>query len=170
MFISTLEEAKKMQKRFLKRAALAITVFGISGSVFALPTTTVDGGAATAQVQRAKRAQEALAQAEALSPGESVVAAPEPAKKPGILTFTITPQSGNLRSALEGFLTAQGYQLAWKVDDDLPAGFDATFRGSLDMILAQVMAATNHMSTPSRVCEHINKVIRVIPRAANCKD
>jgi hypothetical protein len=99
-----------------------------------------------------------------------VVAAPEPAKKPGVLTFTITPQSGNLRSALEGFLATQGYQLAWKVDDDLPAAFNATFHGSLDMILAQVMAATNHMSTPSRVCEHINKVIRVIPRAANCKD
>lgn len=155
-----------MQRRFLKRAALALAVCGVAGSVYAVPTTTLNGGADTAQ-----QAQAALTQEAALGPGETLVPVAAPAQaKPSVLSFTITPQSGNLRSALEAFLTQQGYQLAWKVDDDLPAAFNATFRGSLDMILAQVMAATNHMSTPSRVCEHSNRVIRVIPRAATCKD
>jgi hypothetical protein len=32
------------------------------------------------------------------------------------------------------------------------------------------MQATDHMRTPARVCKHTNNVIRVIARAANCKD
>ncbi|MFL9876513.1 toxin co-regulated pilus biosynthesis Q family protein [Paraburkholderia megapolitana] len=93
--------------------------------------------------------------------------APTPA---GTLTLTITPQDINLRNALDRWLQTQGWQLAWKIDDDLPLEFNATFTGDFTSVLTQVMKATNHMRTPTRICRHTNNVIRVIARAANCQD
>jgi hypothetical protein len=89
---------------------------------------------------------------------------------PSSLTLTITPQDINLRNALDRWLQQQGWQLAWKIDDDLPLEFNATFSGDFDSVLTQVMRATNHMRTPTRICEHTNNVIRVVARAANCQD
>jgi hypothetical protein len=86
------------------------------------------------------------------------------------LTLTITPQDTNLRNALDRWLQTQGWQLAWSVNSDLPLEFNATFSGDFTSVLTQVMKATNHMSTPTRICRHTNNVIRVIARAANCKD
>jgi hypothetical protein len=86
------------------------------------------------------------------------------------LTLTITPQDINLRNALDRWLQTQGWQLAWKIDDDLPLEFNASFTGDFTSVLTQVMRATNHMRTPTRICRHTNNVIRVIARAANCKD
>jgi hypothetical protein len=86
------------------------------------------------------------------------------------LTLAITPQDINLRNALDRWLQQQGWQLAWKIDDDLPLEFNATFSGDFDSVLTQLMRATNHMRTPTRICEHTNNVIRVVARAANCQD
>jgi hypothetical protein len=86
------------------------------------------------------------------------------------LTLAITPQDVNLRNALDRWLQQQGWQLAWKIDDDLPLEFNATFSGDFDSVLTQVMRATNHMRTPTRSCVHTNNVIRVVARAANCQD
>lgn len=69
-------------------------------------------------------------------PGASV-AAPG-----GILTLAITPQDINLRNALDRWLQQRGWQLAWKIDDDLPLEFNATFTGDFDFVLTQVMRAT----------------------------
>lgn len=88
----------------------------------------------------------------------------------GTLSLSITPQDMNLRNALDRWLSTQGWQLAWKIDDDLPVEFNAAFSGDFDSVLTQVMQATNHMRTPARICEHTNNVIRVIARAANCQD
>ncbi|WP_250518946.1 toxin co-regulated pilus biosynthesis Q family protein [Caballeronia sp. ATUFL_M1_KS5A] len=88
----------------------------------------------------------------------------------GVLSFSITPQDINLRNALDRWLQQQGWQLAWKIDDDLPLEFNATFSGDLKSVLTQVMQATNHMRTPTRVCKHTNNVIRVVARAANCQE
>jgi hypothetical protein len=88
----------------------------------------------------------------------------------GVLSFSITPQDINLRNALDRWLQQQGWQLAWKIDDDLPLEFNATFSGDFRSVLTQVMQATNHMRTPTRVCKHTNNVIRVVARAANCQE
>lgn len=89
---------------------------------------------------------------------------------PSALTLAITPQDINLRNALDRWLQQQGWQLAWKIDDDLPLEFNATFSGDFKSVLTQVMQATNHMRTPTRVCKHTNNVIRVVARAANCQE
>ena len=88
----------------------------------------------------------------------------------GVSTLTITPQDINLRNALDRWLQQQGWQLAWKIDDDLPLEFNASFSGDFKSVLTQVMQATNHMRTPTRVCKHTNSVIRVVARAANCQE
>jgi Toxin co-regulated pilus biosynthesis protein Q len=93
-----------------------------------------------------------------------------PSAATGDLTFSVTPQDTNLRNALDRWLQTQGWQLAWKIDDDLPLEFNATFSGDFTAVLTQVMKATNHMRTPTRICRHTNHVIRVIARAANCQD
>jgi hypothetical protein len=93
-----------------------------------------------------------------------------PSAPPTALTFTVTPQDVNLRNALDRWLQKQGWQLAWKIDDDLPLEFNASFSGDFTAVLEQVMQATNHMRTPTRVCRHTNNVIRVIARAGNCQD
>ncbi|MDQ7979846.1 toxin co-regulated pilus biosynthesis Q family protein [Paraburkholderia sp. SARCC-3016] len=117
--------------------------------------------------------------AEAASPGITAASslAVAPVVLPGgplsadqTLTLTITPQDINLRNALDRWLQTQGWQLAWKIDDDLPLEFNASFTGDFTSVLTQVMRATNHMRTPTRICRHTNNVIRVIARAANCKD
>ncbi|WP_277183930.1 toxin co-regulated pilus biosynthesis Q family protein, partial [Caballeronia sp. BR00000012568055] len=98
------------------------------------------------------------------------VVVPRTASAPGgVLSFTITPQDINLRNALDRWLQQQGWQLAWKIDDDLPLEFNATFSGDFKSVLTQVMQATNHMRTPTRLCKHTNNVIRVVARAANCQ-
>jgi hypothetical protein len=89
---------------------------------------------------------------------------------PATLSLSITPQDVNLRNALDRWVQTQGWQLAWSIGDDLPVEFNASFSGDFDGLLDQVMRATNHMRTPARVCEHTNNVVRVIARAANCKD
>ncbi len=94
-------------------------------------------------------------------------ASPTPA---AVLTLSVSPQDLNLRNALDRWLQTQGWQLAWKVDDDLPLEFNATFSGDFTSVLTQVMKATNHMRVPTRICRHTNNVIRVIARAANCQD
>ncbi|SOE97471.1 Toxin co-regulated pilus biosynthesis protein Q [Burkholderia sp. D7] len=99
-----------------------------------------------------------------------VSGAPQGVAPAGNLSLVITPQDMNLRNALDRWLQKQGWQLAWKIDDDLPLEFNATFSGDFDSLLTQVMRATNHMRTPTRVCEHTNNVIRVVARAANCQD
>lgn len=88
----------------------------------------------------------------------------------GILTLSITPHDINLRNALDRWLQQQGWQLAWKIDDDLPLEFNASFSGDFKSVLTQLMQATNHMRTPTRVCKHTNNVIRVVARAANCQE
>ncbi|MBN3776557.1 pilus assembly protein [Burkholderia sp. Ac-20345] len=88
----------------------------------------------------------------------------------GSLTFSVTPADVNLRDALDRWLQQQGWQLAWKIDDDLPLEFNASFSGDFTSVLQQVMKATNHMRTPTRACRHSNNVIRVIARAGNCQD
>ncbi|MDN7592186.1 toxin co-regulated pilus biosynthesis Q family protein [Burkholderia seminalis] len=88
----------------------------------------------------------------------------------GSLTFSVTPADVNLRDALDRWLQQQGWQLAWKIDDDLPLEFNASFTGDFTSVLQQVMKATNHMRTPTRACRHSNNVIRVIARAGNCQD
>ncbi|AXF12737.1 pilus assembly protein (plasmid) [Paraburkholderia graminis] len=88
----------------------------------------------------------------------------------GVLTFSVSPSDRNLRNALDRWLQTQGWQLAWKVDDDLPLEFNATFTGDFTSVLVQVMKATNHMRVPTRVCRHSNNVIRVVARAANCQE
>jgi hypothetical protein len=110
-------------------------------------------------------ARQSTAVAPVVLPSPSAAVAPN-----GILTFSITPQDSNLRNALDRWLQQQGWQLAWKIDDDLPLEFNATFSGDLKSILTQVMQATNHMRTPTRVCKHTNNVIRVVARAANCQE
>jgi hypothetical protein len=105
--------------------------------------------------------QVSLAVAPVVLPGDAA---------PAVSTFTISPQDVNLRNALDRWLQGQGWQLAWKIDDDLPLEFNATFTGDFTSVLTQVMQATNHMRTPTRVCRHTNHVIRVIARAASCKD
>ncbi|PCE30256.1 toxin co-regulated pilus biosynthesis Q family protein [Burkholderia ubonensis] len=91
-------------------------------------------------------------------------------RSPSTLTFSVTPQDVNLRDALDRWLQQQGWQLAWKIDDDLPLEFNAAFSGDFTSVLEQVMKATNHMRTPTRACRHTNNVIRVIARAGNCQD
>jgi hypothetical protein len=99
-----------------------------------------------------------------------VVLPGSPSPAGGALTFSVSPQDHNLRNALDRWLQTQGWQLAWKVDDDLPLEFNATFSGDFTSILVQVMKATNHMRVPTRVCRHTNNVIRVVARAANCQE
>ncbi|MEZ2354174.1 toxin co-regulated pilus biosynthesis Q family protein [Caballeronia sp. RCC_10] len=122
-------------------------------------------------------AQSALSGAAAPSPVGSLDVAPvvvpsqAGATAPGgVLSFSITPQDINMRNALDRWLQQQGWQLAWKIDDDLPLEFNATFSGDFKSVLTQVMLATNHMRTPTRVCKHTNNVIRVVARAANCQE
>ena len=100
----------------------------------------------------------------------SVVLPGTPTAPAGVLTLSVSPQDLNLRNALDRWLQTQGWQLAWKVDDDLPLEFNATFSGDFTSVLTQVMKATNHMRVPTRVCRHTNNVIRVVARAANCQE
>ncbi|MPW10886.1 pilus assembly protein [Paraburkholderia sp. CNPSo 3155] len=100
----------------------------------------------------------------------SVVLPGTPTAPAATMTLSLSPQDLNLRNALDRWLQTQGWQLAWKVDDDLPLEFNATFSGDFTTVLTQVMQATNHMRVPTRICRHTNNVIRVIARAANCQD
>ena len=100
----------------------------------------------------------------------SVVLAGDSSAPAGTLTFSVTQRDLNLRNALDRWLQQLGWQLAWSVSDDLPIEFNATFTGNFTSVLDQVMSATNHMHTPTRVCRYTNNVIRVIARAANCQD
>ncbi|BDC45303.1 hypothetical protein PTKU15_86000 [Paraburkholderia terrae] len=146
----------------------------------AAPATSTLGNATSPHASVAPMLKAAAVPTQSVAPASKqastevvpvVLPGPTSASAPGgILTFSITPQDINLRNALDRWLQQQGWQLAWKIDDDLPLEFNASFSGDFDSVLTQVMRATNHMRTPTRVCEHSNNVIRVVARAANCQD
>jgi Toxin co-regulated pilus biosynthesis protein Q len=129
--------------------------------------------AAVAAVAPASAAHAASATSNTATPSMNVAAVVLPSEKRSAsapLTFILSPQDSNLRNALDRWLQLQGWQLAWRIDDDLPLEFNAVFTGDFTSILQQVMQATNNMRTPARVCRHTNNVIRVIARGASCKD
>jgi hypothetical protein len=138
------------------------------------PKAAAPVSATTATTPVAVAAAPAIAQATTgTAPSMAVVPVvlPGTASTPaGVLTFSVSPQDHNLRNAMDRWLQTQGWQLAWKVDDDLPLEFNATFTGDFTSVLTQVMKATNHMRVPTRVCRHTNNVIRVVARAANCQE
>lgn len=137
-------------------------------------TTPGSGSSSNAAAPAAALANLAVPQAMSTpSPSlavSAVVLPGAPSVPAGDLTLSVTPQDINLRNALDRWLQTQGWQLAWKIDDDLPLEFNASFSGDFTAVLTQVMKATNHMRTPTRICRHTNHVIRVIARAANCQD
>jgi Toxin co-regulated pilus biosynthesis protein Q len=140
------------------------------------PTQTSEGTAATGAATAAAGLTSSSIQVASMNPSMAVASVVLPSTASsgtvpaGVLSLVITPQDVNLRNALDRWLQQQGWQLAWKIDDDLPLEFNATFTGNFNTVLTQVMQATNHMRTPTRVCEHTNNVIRVIARAANCQE
>jgi hypothetical protein len=138
---------------------------GATSKASAVPLATVAAAPAPAPTS----APVPLAKAVPLNVAQVVVPG-IPSTPSGTLNFSVTPQDVNLRNALDRWLQVQGWQLAWKIDDDLPLEFNATFSGDFTSVLTQTMAATNHMRTPTRICRHSNNVIRVVARAANCKD
>lgn len=165
----------------------ALTLFGVASFAFAAteinaanagdgwqvlsstPAPVAAPAVATAP-ERTAIASANLSQSQPSMTVASVVLPGTPSAPAGDLTFNVTPQDVNLRNALDRWLPTHGWQLAWKIDDDLPLEFNAKFSGDFTSVLTQVMQATNHMRTPTRICRHINNVIRVIARAANCKD
>jgi hypothetical protein len=94
------------------------------------------------------------------------------ASSPAVVTFDVTAHDISLHSALERWLRSKGWQLAWSIPDELPIEFQASFTGpDMKAVLLQVMQATDHMNTPSRICRHMaNKVARVVARAVSCKE
>jgi len=134
--------------------------------------SSIPAGNVSGQLPRATAGASALAisAAPASMAVAPVVLPAATATSSGVLTFSVSPADRNLRNALDRWLQTQGWQLAWKVDDDLPLEFNATFSGDFTSVLTQVMKATNHMRVPTRVCRHSNNVIRVVARAANCQE
>ncbi|WP_322074718.1 toxin co-regulated pilus biosynthesis Q family protein [Burkholderia cepacia] len=102
--------------------------------------------------------------------GVMPVTAGSPATAVALAPLTISASDGTLRAALERWLKAQGWQLAWDVDSDLPVEFDAQFSGDFDGVLRQAMQATDHMRQPTRACVHPNQVVRIVARAASCNE
>lgn len=166
----------------------ALTLFGVASFAFAAteinaanagdgwqvlsstPAPIVAPAVATAPERTAAIAPANLSQSQPSMTVASVVLPGTPSAPAGDLTFNVTPQDVNLRNALDRWLPTHGWQLAWKIDDDLPLEFNAKFSGDFTSVLTQVIQATNHMRTPTRICRHINNVIRVIARAASCKE
>jgi Toxin co-regulated pilus biosynthesis protein Q len=152
-------------------AAVAAAPISASSAVIAAPIhASLAVGAAVAPASAAHAASETSNTA---APSMNVAAVVLPSEKRSAsapLTFILSPQDSNLRNALDRWLQLQGWQLAWRIDDDLPLEFNAVFTGDFTSILQQVMQATNNMRTPARVCRHTNNVIRVIARGASCKD
>ena len=150
-------------------AASAATASGVQAAQLLVAKTAAVPLTASAPTPGSVMASGAASPSLAVTP--VVLPSSAPGTAPGgILTLSITPQDINLRNALDRWLQQQGWQLAWKIDDDLPLEFNATFSGDFKSVLTQVMQATNHMRTPTRVCKHTNNVIRVVARAANCQD
>jgi Toxin co-regulated pilus biosynthesis protein Q len=84
----------------------------------------------------------------------------------------VTAHDLSIHNALQKWLAAQGWQLAWEVPDELPIEYQATFReANMKQVLWDLMATTNHMKFPARACRHMaNNVVRVIERADSCKE
>jgi hypothetical protein len=146
---------------------------GDGWQLLAAPSTAAPALTVTAPVAASEAPAAGGVASHSATPPMTVAAVVLPSGKdpaPANLTFRITPQDTNLRNALDRWLQQQGWQLAWRIDDDLPLEFNATFSGDVTSILRQVMLATNNMRTPARVCRHTNNVIRVIARAASCKE
>jgi hypothetical protein len=87
----------------------------------------------------------------------------------GTMTFSIAPQSMNLRNALDAWLQTLGWQLAWKIDDDLPVEFNATFSGDFRPCSRRSWKRPTICARP-RVSASTPTTSSGDARAANCKD
>lgn len=101
----------------------------------------------------------------AVSPSPAI-AASEPLAQVEVrelLELLMSPGDGRVSVALQRYLEAHGWQLAWEIDRDFPIEYPATFTGDFLGIVEQVVVSLQNTDAPIRVKVYeANRVLRVV--------
>jgi hypothetical protein len=80
-----------------------------------------------------------------------------------LLELLMSPGDGRVSVALQRYLEAHGWQLAWEIDRDFPIEYPATFTGDFLGIVEQVVVSLQNTDAPIRVKVYeANRVLRVV--------
>lgn len=83
-------------------------------------------------------------------------------------TFTLQLQDRTIPAALTRWSEEAGYKLLWEAKED-PASYEETYRKPFPDAVDDVIRDLRLAGRDVRMCEYKNKVVRIIPRSANCK-
>ncbi|MDN4576091.1 hypothetical protein DBB29_24080 [Pandoraea cepalis] len=99
-------------------------------------------------------------------PPSPAIAASEPLAQVEVrelLELLMSPGDGRVSVALQRYLEAHGWQLAWEIDRDFPIEYPATFTGDFLGIVEQVVVSLQNTDAPIRVKVYeANRVLRVV--------
>lgn len=91
-----------------------------------------------------------------------------PATKPVIAEmWNVVVRDITLSSTLTRWGQPGGYQVLWAATKDLPA-MNATYKGSFEEALENLMVDTKHSGYPLHACLYNNKVVRVLHATQSC--
>ncbi|QBC30226.1 toxin co-regulated pilus biosynthesis Q family protein [Pandoraea sp. XY-2] len=80
-----------------------------------------------------------------------------------LLELLMSPGDGRVSVALQRYLEAHGWQLAWEIDRDFPIEYPATFTGDFLGIVEQIVVSLQNTDAPIRVKVYeANRVLRVV--------
>lgn len=116
----------------------------------------------------------------------AAAAAPAPAPAPAVTTATpklasntpsaipvpapqwrLAPADDTLSAALTRWGSVAGYQVVWQAPKDLPV-YAATYTGSFEAAVEQVMRDTTLGPYPLHACLYDNRVLRVLHSTQSC--
>jgi len=84
-------------------------------------------------------------------------------------TWEIRTGETPLSVALTRWANEAGWtDLKWSAEKELP-GYPMQFTGTFEEAIIRVMADTQVTAYPMRACGYLNKVVRIIQSASNCK-
>ncbi|VVE16220.1 type IV pilus assembly protein [Pandoraea fibrosis] len=80
-----------------------------------------------------------------------------------LLELFMSPGDGRVSVALQRYLEAHGWQLAWEIERDFPIDYPATFTGDFLGIVEQIVVSLQNTDAPIRVKVYeANRVLRVV--------
>lgn len=101
-----------------------------------------------------------------LSQAASAASAAEPVAPVEVrelLELFMSPGDGRVSVALQRYLEAHGWQLAWEIERDFPIDYPATFTGDFLGIVEQIVVSLQNTDAPIRVKVYeANRVLRVV--------
>jgi hypothetical protein len=83
--------------------------------------------------------------------------------------WRVQPTDRNVREILSRWTAAAGWQLSWEVQNDVELHATASFQGTFEEALEQLLGSLQGSDYPLSACTYDNRVVRVVTSNLTCE-